>query len=163
MDVDHEIQERERLMRWVAQRTKALRLTYDERLQAARIGCWRAILRYDPSRGVMLDTFAVQAMINEVRKAAEHDGKALPCSVAETETPADDGSDCEFIERLRIAARSFERTYRSKATWTHADILDRLLTGETMAGIGRHYGLSRERVRQIVEQIHARAKELCDA
>jgi RNA polymerase sigma factor (sigma-70 family) len=41
-------------------------LTYEEALQAGRIGLWRALLRYDPTRGTAFSTYAWVA----IRRAA---------------------------------------------------------------------------------------------
>ncbi len=165
MDANQAVRSHERLVRWAAHAVQDSRLSKDEKIQAARIGLWKAILRYDPTYGE-LDTYAVKVMVNEIRKTAHREQK-IPAfrkidSVEESQVQ-DGMAERDYIERWCEAARSLERVYKTRAAWTYGDVLDHLLDGKSMADIGRFYGLSRERVRQIVKEIHTRAKELCDA
>ena len=45
-------------------------LTYEEALQAGRIGLWRALLRYDPARGTAFSTYAWVAIRRAIWRAA---------------------------------------------------------------------------------------------
>jgi RNA polymerase sigma factor (sigma-70 family) len=45
-------------------------LTYEEALQAGRIGLWRAILNYDPRRGTAFSTYAWVAIRRHIHRAA---------------------------------------------------------------------------------------------
>ena len=45
-------------------------LTYEEALQAGRIGLWRAILGYDPGRGTAFSSYAWVAIRRHIRRAA---------------------------------------------------------------------------------------------
>ncbi|MBC8263931.1 MAG: hypothetical protein H8E47_07380 [Anaerolineales bacterium] len=59
-------------------------LTYQEALQAGRIGLWRAILNYDPTRGTAFSTYAWVAIRRHIRRAATRDAgdsryQLMPC------------------------------------------------------------------------------------
>ena len=43
-------------------------ISYEEALQAGRIGLWRAILGYDPARGTAFSTYAWVRVYNKVCK-----------------------------------------------------------------------------------------------
>jgi len=45
-------------------------LTYEEALQAGRLGLWRAIVGYDPGRGTAFSTYAWVAIRRHIRRAA---------------------------------------------------------------------------------------------
>ncbi|NIN68595.1 MAG: hypothetical protein GTO63_28595, partial [Anaerolineae bacterium] len=45
-------------------------LSYEEALQAGRIGLWRALLGYDPARGTAFSTYAWVAIRRHIRRAA---------------------------------------------------------------------------------------------
>jgi RNA polymerase sigma factor (sigma-70 family) len=45
-------------------------LTYEEALQAGRIGLWRALLRYDPTRGTTFSTYAWVAIRRAIQRVA---------------------------------------------------------------------------------------------
>ena len=46
-------------------------ISYEEALQAGRIGLWRAILGYDPSKGTRFSTYAWVAICRHVNQAAK--------------------------------------------------------------------------------------------
>ena len=52
-------------------------LTYEDRLQAGRIGLWRALLGYDPQRGTTFSTYAWPAIEREVWRAVRQGQGAL--------------------------------------------------------------------------------------
>ena len=54
-------------------------LPYAEALQAGRIGLWRAIMRFDPSRGYAFSTYAWPSIVHHVWRAVKVHTRAL-CS-----------------------------------------------------------------------------------
>jgi RNA polymerase sigma factor (sigma-70 family) len=51
-------------------------LPYAEALQAGRIGLWRAIMRFDPSRGYAFSTYAWRSIVHHVWRAVKRDTHA---------------------------------------------------------------------------------------
>jgi RNA polymerase sigma factor (sigma-70 family) len=65
--------EHERLVRWVVRRQRLGGLSFEDAVQAGRIGLWRALQGYDPTRGTRLSTYAVPAIARAVWRAVyEH-------------------------------------------------------------------------------------------
>ncbi|MCK4723694.1 MAG: sigma-70 family RNA polymerase sigma factor [Dehalococcoidia bacterium] len=60
----------EGLIHAVIRREGSGSLTYEEALQAGRIGLWRAILNYDPTRGAAFSTYAWVAIRRHIGRAA---------------------------------------------------------------------------------------------
>jgi RNA polymerase sigma factor (sigma-70 family) len=56
-------------------------LTYEEALQAGRIGLWRAILGYDPRRGTAFSTYAWVAIRRHIRRAAARAKGEVVCGM----------------------------------------------------------------------------------
>ena len=52
-------------------------LSYDERLQAGRIGLWHALLRFDPDRGVTFSTYAGVAIQREIWQVVRQSKKPV--------------------------------------------------------------------------------------
>ena len=61
----------ERLVHTVMRRQSSGPLGYAESLQAGRIGLWRAILRFEPSRGVAFSTYAGVAIERRIWRAVQ--------------------------------------------------------------------------------------------
>jgi RNA polymerase sigma factor (sigma-70 family) len=59
------------LVHHVIRRQSGGRLSYGEVLQAGRIGLWRAILRFDATRGTAFSTYAGVAIAHQVWEAAK--------------------------------------------------------------------------------------------
>jgi RNA polymerase sigma factor (sigma-70 family) len=67
--VDRHIEEHENLVHWVVHRQWLGPLSYQDAVQAGRIGLWRALRRYDPARGHAFSTYAVPAIQRAVWRA----------------------------------------------------------------------------------------------
>ena len=46
-------------------------ISYEEALQAGRIGLWRAMRGYDPTRGTAFSTYAWVAICRQIRRRAD--------------------------------------------------------------------------------------------
>jgi RNA polymerase sigma factor (sigma-70 family) len=78
--VDRALGDHEGLIHAVIRREGSGRLSYEEALQAGRIGLWRALLGYDPERGTAFSTYAWIAIRRHIRRAAtEIVGDAVLC------------------------------------------------------------------------------------
>ncbi len=67
-------------------------LSYDERLQAGRIGLWHALVGYDPQRGTAFSTYAWPAIEREIWRAV-HQGVHSPAESSPRPTPVDLNTD----------------------------------------------------------------------
>jgi RNA polymerase sigma factor (sigma-70 family) len=65
-------------------------LLFEEALQAGRIGLWRAILGFDPSRGFAFSSYAWVSIKHHIWQAVKADGRfhQAPCSQLEAPDPA---------------------------------------------------------------------------
>ena len=68
--IEQALDRHEGLIHAVIRREGSGSLTYEEALQAGRIGLWRAILNYDPMRGAAFSTYAWVAIRRHIRRAA---------------------------------------------------------------------------------------------
>jgi RNA polymerase sigma factor (sigma-70 family) len=60
--LDHLVRQNEPLVHWVLYRWGSHALSYDEALQAGRIGLWQALRHFDPARGTAFSSYAVVAI-----------------------------------------------------------------------------------------------------
>jgi len=125
---------------------------YVDVVQEGRIGLWRAILHYDPSRQVAFSTFAWRHIWGEVWRYTltfRQKGEALE------EEPFEAGC-------AQLAEEAWRQAQIAVALREALDVLPERLRGvveqvyglgdrspETMAEIGRQMGLTRERIRQL--------------
>jgi RNA polymerase sigma factor (sigma-70 family) len=70
--MDRALRDDEGLIHAVIRREGSGPLSYEEALQAGRIGLWRALLGYDPDRGTAFSTYAWVAIRRHIRRAATH-------------------------------------------------------------------------------------------
>jgi RNA polymerase sigma factor (sigma-70 family) len=130
-------------------------LPYAEALQAGRIGLWRAIMRFDPSRGYAFSTYAWPSIVHHVWRAVKAHTRAL-CS-----EPIEGYSEWQRIASIDPAALV--------VAWSVHDTLYELLTrlserlqqtviarygldgqgGRFYREIGKRLGVSGERARQL--------------
>ena len=68
--VDRDLRDHEGLIHAVIRREGSGPLSYEEALQAGRMGLWRALLGYDPERGTAFSTYAWVAIRRHIRRAA---------------------------------------------------------------------------------------------
>jgi RNA polymerase sigma factor (sigma-70 family) len=60
--LDHLMVQHDALVHWVIRHYGSGPLSYDEALQAGRIGLWQALRHFDPARGVTFSSYAVVAI-----------------------------------------------------------------------------------------------------
>jgi len=161
------------LVQWVIRRDCRSDLAYAELVHEGQIGLWQAIMHYDPGRGVAFSTYAVPAIRHRlwrlVREAERPQGYGVLIASAD---PAELAAQAWQRQAVRTALRELlaylpERSY-------HVIVAAYGLDGEaplSLAAIGRLYGLSRERVRQLrndalvllrLPALSGRLRRLCD-
>jgi RNA polymerase sigma factor (sigma-70 family) len=130
-------------------------LSYEEALQAGRIGLWRAIEGYDPTRGTTFSTYAwvaiwrqIHQRVKELRAGSEVWSQELPASWIVPD-PAEE-LEGEVIQRVlhELVGQLPERLGEV--------IVGRYGLGETpprsLRKLGQEMGLSHERVRQLQQE-----------
>jgi RNA polymerase sigma factor (sigma-70 family) len=70
LSLDEAMERHDGLVHAFIQRQGSGGLSYEEALQAGRIGLWRAIRGYDPNRGFAFSTYAWVAICRSIRRAA---------------------------------------------------------------------------------------------
>jgi RNA polymerase sigma factor (sigma-70 family) len=79
--------EHDGLVQAVVRRQVLGNLPFAEALQAGRIGLWRAILGYDPQRGVAFSTYAWPCITRQVWQAVKRAGRTAPQPVMASVSP----------------------------------------------------------------------------
>jgi RNA polymerase sigma factor (sigma-70 family) len=59
------------LVHWVIRHFLTRPLSYDEALQAGRIGLWQALLHFNPAQGTAFSGYAVPAILRHMRREAD--------------------------------------------------------------------------------------------
>jgi RNA polymerase sigma factor (sigma-70 family) len=142
------------LVYWVIRHFGNDVLSYEEALQAGRIGLWQALLHFDPARGVTFASYAVVA----ISRAIHREGRCArrfwrPLPLLFPEVAADPGA--EALERL---------TYQAVPRWV-APLPPPLRfvvrayygldgsVGQFLPVLGRRLGCSKQRVHQMLHQV----------
>ena len=171
--VEQLLRQHARLVHWVIRRDCGSDLPYGELLHEGQIALWQAIRHYDAVRGVAFSTYAVPAIRHRlwdaVARAQRPQGyRALTAAP----DPAEAAVQAWQRQAVRAALRELlaclpERSY-------HVIVAAYGLDGQpplSLAAIGRLYGLSRERIRQIrndalvllrLPALSGRLRRLCD-
>ena len=139
------------LVHAVIRREGSGRLTYEEALQAGRIGLWQAIRGYDPGRGTAFSTYAWVAIRRHIRRAAAQTTDDVACGLIPTprlEVPdLDKHADRALVHKALRALLS-----------RLSDRLRRVIVGRyglnghpsrSLRQLGAQLGLSHERIRQL--------------
>ena len=161
------------LVQWVIRRDCRSDLAYAELVHEGQIALWQAIMHYDPGRGGAFSTYAVPAIRHRlwrlVREAERPQGYGVLVAAGD---PAELAAQVWQRQAVRTALRELlaylpERSY-------HVIVAAYGLDGEaplSLAAIGRLYGLSRERVRQLrndalvllrLPALSGRLRRVCD-
>lgn len=127
-------------------------LPFAEALQAARLGLWRAILGYDPTRGAAFSTYAWPCMMHQVWRAVKvHSRHAARRSVAAPPPAAP--PDLSAMGEAALVQQALHRLVRRLPTRLQFIIIARYgLDGEpprTWHQIGAVLNLCGERARQL--------------
>ena len=150
-DMAQALTEHDRLVHWVVRRQWLGELSYTEALQVGRIGLWRALQGYDPSRGTAFSTYAVPAIARAIWRAvaqARPDPRELLTPHPSQETP----DPQEQVEATLI----HQTLHRLVASLSHP--LCYVITvhygldgrpPQSFTAIGQTLGLTRQRAHQL--------------
>src|SRR3990170_5835863 len=124
---------------------------YADRLQAGRIGLWQAILRFDAQRGICFSTYAWIAIRNHIWRAVRDAWQVAAWQVArrtpdELSALVSAWEASELQQGLREGLNGLPERRRQVIVLAYG------LEGESphsLAEMGRMWGISRERVRQL--------------
>jgi RNA polymerase sigma factor (sigma-70 family) len=126
-------------------------LTYEEALQAGRIGLWRAILGYDPGRGTAFSSYAWVAIRRHIHRAAGQATDDAACRLIPA--PRLRGPDLdEHVERILVHDALHELLTRLPDRLRHVILARYGLDGHlpcSLRQLGEQLSLSHERIRQL--------------
>lgn len=161
------------LVHWVIRRDCCSDLPYGELLHEGQIALWQAIRHYDASRGVAFSTYAVAAIRHRlwdvVAWAQRPQGYQELAAAAD---PAVVAAQAWQRQAVRAALRAALAYLPERSC--HILVAVYGLDGQpplSLAAIGRLYGLSRERIRQLrndalvvlrLPAFSGRLRRLCD-
>jgi RNA polymerase sporulation-specific sigma factor len=130
-------------------------ISYDEALQAGRVGLWRAIQRYDPMRGTAFSTYAWVAICHQIHYRAEELSRHtdawsqdLPASWILPDPAGELERELTRSALLNLVSQLPERLRRViVARYELAESPSR-----TLKELGKELGLTKERVRQLQQE-----------
>ena len=152
VSVEEAMRRHDRLVHAFIQRQGGGAISYEEALQAGRIGLWRAILGYDPSRGTAFSTYAWVAIGRTIHQAVDQSergrlrwSKALPLAWY---TPDLD----EWLDQLLTYQALYATVARLPDRLKQVIVFRYGLAGHplrTLKQLGTELGITYERVRQL--------------
>jgi RNA polymerase sigma factor (sigma-70 family) len=153
--VEEEMERHEGLIHAFIRRQGGGEISYEEALQAGRMGLWRALLGYDPARGATFSTYAwvvICRQIHQREKEVKREGGSWQGELPATQPAPDPERRAE--EKL-IEASLFEMVGRLPQRLQQV-IVHRYGLGEqgewTLQEIGAELEVTRERVRQLQQE-----------
>jgi RNA polymerase sigma factor (sigma-70 family) len=127
-------------------------ISYEEALQAGRIGLWRAIQGYDPTRGTTFSTYAWVAISRHVDRRAEELDRAIDDWSQEIPTSWVVPDPAGKLEEKLIQETLFDLVDQLPKRLRRV-IIGRYGLGKDapcpLQELGEELGLTRERVRQL--------------
>jgi RNA polymerase sigma factor (sigma-70 family) len=155
LDIAAAMERNEGLIHAFIQRQGGGAVSYERALHAGRIGLWRALVRYDPSRGTAFSTYAWVAICRQIHKAvAELEREAAERT---EETPVLwHAPDPEVWVEQGLTLEALSELVEQLPKPLRRIIVARYgLGGErqhTLKEIGAELGVCRERVRQLQQE-----------
>jgi RNA polymerase sigma factor (sigma-70 family) len=141
----------EGLVRWVVRRQWLGELSFADALHEGRIGLWRALLRYDPSRGTAFSSYAVPAIRRAVWGAVAC-RRPSPGPAIHPATPAEPVDPDEFVHAGQVRAGTRILVSQLPERLRLVIVAHYGLGGaepESFTAIGRTLGVTRQRVQQL--------------
>jgi RNA polymerase primary sigma factor/RNA polymerase sigma factor len=127
-------------------------IPYEEALQAGRIGLWRALKGYDPTRGTTFSTYAWVAITRHIHRAAKELSRELGDWPGEVPASWEEPDPDEWVEQIFILEALGELVGRLPERLRRV-VVARYGLGDqpprTLKNVGLELGLTRERVRQL--------------
>jgi RNA polymerase sigma factor (sigma-70 family) len=144
----------EGLVHVVARRQWRGYLGYEEAVHEGRIGLWRAILGFDPGRGVSFSTYAGVAIARQVWRAVDRQrrqdrvqAREVGYEAGQYSAPCLDSLSCLVAQEVQEAVHSQVATLPATQRWVVQTYYG--LDGQgsdTLAELGRQLGCSRQAV-----------------
>ncbi len=152
--IEQALHRHEGLIHAVIRREGSGSLTYEEALQAGRIGLWRAILNYDPARGTAFSTYAWVAIRRHIHRAAtqavgDPRCQLLPCPPCRT-PDLDERLEQALIHEVLFTLLS-QLPHRLGLVIVARYGLDGH-PPRALRQLGSQLGLSHERIRQLEQE-----------
>jgi len=117
-------------------------------VQEGRIALWQAVLKYDPQQGTAFSTYAWTAIRNRVWASVRYANQSYLW--VDEEQPwqqiAEIAETAYLTAAIQAAVARLPKQLRAVVVWVYG------LDGQpprTMAALGREWGLTRERIRQL--------------
>lgn len=158
--LDRHLVEHETLVHWVVHRQWLGPLSYQEAVQAGRIGLWRAVKGYDPGRGRAFSTYAVVAIRRAVWRAVVEAQRQEPlphsCASFGAYRPPDIGQALDEVERCQVYAALYDLVRCLPSRLALVIVARYGLAGDvpqTWVAIARALHVTRQRI----QQLHAEA------
>jgi len=153
------MEEHEGLVHLVVGRQWLLTLEYEEALQAGRRGLWRAVLGYDPERGIRFSTYAYQAIMRYVWGAVKGEQRRMrretPISIVVLHS-YETGPDPAWLKYQQEIKDSLLGLVKRLPERLQEVVTERYGLGgkepQTLEEIGRQIGLSKTQVGRLQKE-----------
>jgi RNA polymerase sigma factor (sigma-70 family) len=155
LNMEEAIEQHEGLIHAFIRRQGGGEISYEEALQAGRIGLWRAVRGYDPERGTTFSTYAWVAIYRQIHqrvKELKRERDARPEEVYVLRPVPD---PAQRVEQLLVREALFDLVERLPERLRRV-IVCRYGLGEqapsTLKQVGADLGVTGERVRQLQQE-----------
>jgi len=153
--VEQAMEEHDGLVHAFIRRQGGGAISYEEALQAGRIGLWRAIDGYDPTRGTAFSTYAWVAIRRQIRHRADALGRAPRIRVGEMTVSWVRPDPVVEVEEKLLQNVLFDLVGQLPQRMSRV-IRGRYGLGEqprcTLKQLGQELGITKERVRQLQQE-----------
>jgi RNA polymerase sigma factor (sigma-70 family) len=153
--VERAMEQHDGLVHAFIQRRGGGDISYEEALQAGRIGLWRAIQGYDPTRGTAFSTYAWVAICRQVHRRVTELNRNDPVEVQEVFVSWVAPDPAVELEK-KLTNRALHNLVKQLPEPLRQIIVDRYGLGKnppcTLNEVGEQLGLSGERVRQLQQE-----------
>jgi RNA polymerase sigma factor (sigma-70 family) len=131
-------------------------LSYEEALQAGRIGLWHAILKFDPSRGWAFSTYAWRSIMRHIRRTVKVETRPVRDGFANHRALVQQRLDPAWLTEQCVVPQAIRALVQRLAPRLHQTLSAHYgLAGEppaNFAQIGRQLKVSGERARQMHQE-----------
>jgi RNA polymerase sigma factor (sigma-70 family) len=145
------LRENDGLIHSIVRRQGIVGIEYEELIQEGRIALWQSILHFDPGRGYAFSTYAWAAICHQLWHCLAYARQSGGYREAEAWLASADAIEKDWWwEQVRQALLETVRKLPARLRWLIC--LEYGLDGAgpySLAVIGRGWGISRERVRQL--------------
>jgi RNA polymerase sigma factor (sigma-70 family) len=150
--VERAMEQHDGLVHAFIQRQGGGDISYEEALQAGRIGLWRAIQGYDPARGTAFSTYAWVAIYRHVHRRVKELGRDARIEAQEVSVSWVMPDPAAELEK-KLINHALHNLVNQLPEPLRQIVVDRYGLGKqppcTLDEVGEQLGLSGERVRQL--------------